>query len=121
MDGTWKHDDNPSATKAINYWWGMSAGVIDVICSNRLPIGTKRLVELLKATISTDMFNPFSGILYSQNGVVSNDVNRSLSPEEIMTMDWLARNVIGTIPKVEELKEQAEPVIKQQGVIKKEG
>ena len=48
-------------------------------------------------------------------------MNRSLSPEEIMTMDWLARNVIGTIPKVEELKEQAEPVIKQQGVIKKEG
>lgn len=121
MDGTWKYDDNPASTKAINYWWGMSAGVIDVICSNRLPIGTKRLVELLKATICSDMFNPFSGILYSQKGVVSDDPNRRLSPEEIMTMDWLARNVIGTIPRVEELKEQAEPVIKQQGVIKKEG
>ena len=48
--------------------------------------------------------------------MVSNDVNRSLSPEEIMTMDWLAENVIGSIPKMEELKEQAEPVIKQQGV-----
>ena len=38
-----------------------------------------------------------------------------------MTMDWLAENVIGTIPPKEELKEQAEPVIKQQGVMKKEG
>ena len=38
-----------------------------------------------------------------------------------MTMDWLAENVIGSIPKMEELKEQAEPVIKQQGVMKKEG
>ena len=37
-----------------------------------------------------------------------------------MTMDWLAENVIGTIPAKEELKEQATPVIKQQGVKKKE-
>ena len=38
-----------------------------------------------------------------------------------MTMDWLAENVIGSIPDKEELKEQAEPVIKQQGVKKNEG
>lgn len=121
MDGTWKYDDNPSSTKAINYWWGMSAGVIDVICSQHLPIGTKRLVELLKATISAEKFNPFSGILYSQSGAVVNEADRSLTPEEIMTMDWLAENIIGSIPKKEELTEQAAPVIRQQGVMKKEG
>ena len=114
MDGGWKHDDN--SAKAINYWWGMSAGVIDVICSRNLPIGTKRLVELLKATITSGEFNPFSGILYSQAGVVQDTAERCLLPEEIMTMDWLAENVIGSIPKKEELKEQAEPVIKQQGI-----
>ncbi len=116
MEGKWKYDDDSSKVKAINYWWGMSAGIIDVICSQNLPIGTKRLIELLKATISSETFNPFSGILYSQTGIVIDDPNRSLSPEEIMTMDWLAENVIGSIPKLEELKEQAEPVIKQQGV-----
>lgn len=116
MEGKWKYDDDSSKVKAINYWWGMSAGVIDVICSQNLPIGTKRLIELLKATISSEAFNPFSGILYSQTGIVVDDPNRSLSPEEIMTMDWLAENVIGSIPKMEELKEQAEPVIKQQGI-----
>lgn len=121
MDGTWKYDDNPSSTKAINYWWGMSAGVVDVVCSKYLPIGTKRLVELLKATICSDLFNPFSGILYSQTGIVQDDPDRSLSPEEVMTMDWLAENVIGSIPKKEELKDQAKPVIEQQGVQKKEG
>ena len=92
-----------------------------MVCSQYLPIGTKRLVELLKATISSDQFNPFSGILYSQNGIVQSDPNRSLSPEEIMTMDWLADNVIGSIPKKEELKDKAKPVIEQQGVQKKEG
>lgn len=121
MDGTWKYDDKPSNTKAINYWWGMAEGVIDVVCSQRLPIGTKRLVELLKTTISSGVFNPFSGILYSQTGVVQSDPERGLLPEEIMTMDWLADNVIGTIPKTEELKQQAEPVVRQQGVMKKEG
>ena len=121
MDGTWKHDEKTSSEKAINYWWGISAGVIDVICSQHLPIGTKRLVELLKATICEDQFNPFSGVLYSQTGVVVDDPERSLMPEEIMEMDWLAENVVGTIPKKEELKDQAAPVVKQQGVVKKEG
>lgn len=116
LEGTWKYDDNPSVTKAINYWWGMSEGVIDVICSEYLPIGTKRLVELLKATICSEVFNPFSGILYSQTGTVIADPNQSLSPEEIMKMDWLAENVIGDIPGQEELKEQAAPVVKQQGI-----
>lgn len=120
MDGTWKYDDNSSTVKPINYWWGMSAGVIDVICSQHLPIGTKRLVELLKSTICSEQFNPFSGILYSQTGVVTDDPTRVLTPEEIMTMDWLAENVIGSIPKKEELIDQAAPVIDQQGV-KKEG
>ena len=121
MDGTWKHDDCSSATKAINYWWGMSAGVIDVVYSKYLPAGTKRLVELLKTTISSEVFNPFSGVLFSQDGVVEENPDKTLLPEEIMTMDWLAENVIGAIPKKEELKEQAEPVIKEQGVKIKEG
>lgn len=121
MDGTWKYDDNSSVMKAINYWWGMSEGVIDVVFSKHLPIGLKRLAGLLKTAISTDAFNPFAGVLYSQTGVVTDDPEYVLSPEEIMTMDWLAENVIGSIPEKEELKEQAEPVMKQQGVKKKEG
>ena len=38
-----------------------------------------------------------------------------------MTMDWLAENVIGSIPEQEELKEQAKPIMSQQGIKKKEG
>ena len=121
MDGTWKNDEKTSPSKAINYWWGMSAGVIDVACSSHLPIGTKRLVDLLKTTISSELFNPFSGILYSQTGTVIDDPDQKLSPEEIMNMDWLAENIIGIIPKKEDLTEQAAPVINQQGVRKEEG
>ena len=35
-------------------------------------------------------------------------------------MDWLAENVVGEIPLMEELTEQAGPVIKQQGVVREE-
>lgn len=121
MDGTWKYDDSGSDKKAINYWWGMSAGVIDVICSNNTPIGTKRLIDLLKKNIVSQQFSPFSGILYSQDGIVQADPKRTLTPEEIITMDWLAENIIGIIPKTEDLQEQARPVTLQQGVNKEKG
>lgn len=121
MAGTWKYDDDPVVAKAISYWWGMAQGVVDVVCSQYLPIGTKRLVEFLKSAISSGEFNPFAGILYSQTGIVQEDPNGSLTPEEIMTMDWLAENVVGEIPKREDLKDQAAPVIEQQGVCKAEG
>ena len=49
------------------------------------------------------------------------DPNRTLTPEEIITMDWLAENVVGIIPKTEDLQEQAKPVTLQQGVIKEKG
>lgn len=115
MDGTWKYDDN-DGTKAINYWWGLSAGVVDVIHSQNLPIGTRRLVQLLKDNITRGEFNPFSGILYSQEGMVQSDPDRTLSPEEIIRMDWLAENVIGLIPAQKELTEQAKPVTQQSGL-----
>ena len=121
MDGTWKYDDNSYEKRAINYWWGMSAGVIDVICSKNIPGETKRLIELLKQSIVSQQFSPFSGILYSQNGMVQGDPKRSLTPEEIITMDWLAENVVGIIPKTEDLQEQAKPVTLQLGVNKEKG
>ena len=48
--------------------------------------------------------------------MVQNNPNKSLTPEEILTMDWLAENVVGSIPKEEELQEASRPVISQQGI-----
>ena len=115
LEGTWKSEEN-SKIKNVNYWWGMSTGVIDVICSQTLPLGTARLVDLLKKTIMSGEFNPFSGILYSQDGLVQEDNNTSLTAEKIITMDWLAENVVGSIPKMDDLVEKAKPVVREQGV-----
>ena len=121
MDGTWKYDDNKDETKAINYWWGLSAEVIDVIYSQNLPIGTQKLLTMLKRAIAKGEYHPFSGVLYSQTGMIQADPEKTLSPEEIITMDWLADNVVGAIPKPRELKEQAKSVTLQSGVESQKG
>ena len=102
--------------KAVNYWWGMSADVIDVICSKTMPHGTHRLIEFLKSSIRAGSFHPFDGIIYSQNGVVRCEEGKTLSPEEIVTMDWLAENVVGKIPEYDELTEEARELVQLQGV-----
>ena len=38
MNGSWKYDEPADSTKGLNYWWGMSAGIVDVACSKHLPI-----------------------------------------------------------------------------------
>ena len=116
MNGAWKNDDTGDSTKGLNYWWGMSAGIIDVICSQHLPIGTARLVDVLKKSICELNYNPFSGVLYSQSGIVQKNAAAVMDPEEIITMDWLAENVIGYIPKMEDLIEKAKPVVMLQGI-----
>lgn len=118
INGSWKQDEASSDSKGLNYWWGMSADMIDVLCSHHLPIGTARLIELLRKTICSGDFNPFSGVLYSQTGVVQKDPDGVLSPEEIIRMDWLAENVIGYIPKPEEIEDEAKAVVSQSGLDK---
>ena len=116
MNGIWKEDAEKDSTKGLNYWWGMSSGIVDVICSHRLPIGTLRLIALLKQTICRGDFNPFSGIMFSQNGVVRDHSSDTLSAEEIITMDWLAENIIGSIPSRDDLDEPARSLTAVQGV-----
>ena len=101
--------------QAINYWWGMSADVIDVICSQNLPHGTSRLIAFLKNSIRTGSFQPFEGIIYSQDGHLQCEEHFSLAPEEITTMNWLTENVVGQIPSFDELTEEARSLVRIQG------
>jgi len=102
--------------KAVNYWWGMSADVIDVICSKSMPHGTNRLIEFLKSSIRADAFHPFDGPIYAQGGVLQCEKGESLEADEIITMDWLAENVVGGIPNIDELTEDAQALVEFQGI-----
>ena len=114
QNGAW--DSAGSDGVALNYWWGMSAGVVDFICSPKVPVKTRQLVEFMQHQIMEGGFSPFSGELYSQDGIVQSDDNRSLTPEEIINMRWLADNVNGSLPHWNKLNEDAKAVVEVQGV-----
>ncbi|MFT4105951.1 MAG: BMP family ABC transporter substrate-binding protein [Lacrimispora sp.] len=101
--------------QAINYWWGMSADVIDVICSQNLPDSTNRLMGFLKSSIRSGSFLPFSDIIYSQDGQLRCEEGTSLTSEEITTMNWLAENVVGSIPSFDQLTQEARVLVHLQG------
>lgn len=102
--GAWKNDGNQNETQALNYYWGMSSGAIDLACSSRLPSGTKRLVKLIQEQLTGGWMNPFTGVLYDQAGRCVLEQGAVLSPDAIIKADWLADNVVGRIPEVRELR-----------------
>ncbi len=105
-----------SQGRALNYWWGMSAGVIDLICSKNVPVGVKRLADHLKSDIKKGDIVPFYGEIWSQDGELRNKKNKTMKPENVMEMDWLNDNVIGSIPQMETLIDAAQPVVQVKGV-----
>ena len=116
---TCKGSDEKDVTKgkkAVNYWWGMSADVIDVICADDMPHGTHRLIEFLKNSIREGSFHPFDGLIYSQQGVIRCQEGQALAPEDIVSMNWLAENVVGRIPDFNEVVDDAKGLVAVQGV-----
>ena len=116
LNGTWKDDDATAGSRAINYWWGMASGVVDLICSQNLPQGTRRLVDLLRNDICSETLIPFSGDLWAQDGTLVNKSDEIILPKDIITMDWLLDNVVGSIPAITDLTEEAQAVARMQGV-----
>lgn len=101
--------------RALNYYWGLSAGVVDLRCSETLPPSVRKLAESLKESISAGICEPFLGPLYSQNGRVLGPDGR-LTPEQIIRMDYLLENVDGRIPSYDELTELGKATVDMVGV-----
>lgn len=115
LSGTWKNDAS-SGAYALNYWLGMSSGAIEVFCSRKLSSSTQRMVKLLIDNISSGAFSPFGGLLVDQQGNVRSEADEELSPADIIAMDWLVDSVVGGFPEIEQLREEAHPLVKLQGI-----
>ncbi|MCI5827144.1 MAG: BMP family ABC transporter substrate-binding protein [Lachnospiraceae bacterium] len=112
---TWKTDTNANKNRAINYWWGMSAGVTELICSGKLPAETRRLVSLMTELIKKGQFKPFDTELIDNEGTLRQENGAHMSHKEIVKMDWLLDNVEGKVPSFSELKDEALPLVLLQG------
>ena len=121
LDGAFDELKSTSdAGQTINYWWGLSSGVVDVRLGDKVPAETARLVKLLRESIMAGTFRPFDGPIYDQKGELRIAEGEILSPHQILVMDWLVENVDGEIPKIEQLTPPAQELVKIQGVLKDE-
>ena len=114
MEGTWKQESR--GVSAINYWWGMNQGVVNVLCSRELPTGSRRLAEILRDAIQNERLTPFYGELRNQRGELVHYGSAPLQADQILTMNWLDQGVEGRIPELEELTDKAQELVKLQGV-----
>ena len=102
--------------RAVNYWWGLSSGVIGVTWTDAIPTGTKALAEILKNGMINGSIDPFRRLIVSQDGLTRCDGNTPLSSEDILRMDWLCSNVVGSIPDYDSLAEKARSLVRLQGI-----
>lgn len=109
--GNWKR------SKSINYWWGISSDIIDLIVSKNLPAGIRTLVDVMRNEIFTEKYHPFQGEIMRQDGSIIGEKDGVLSPEQIITMDWFVENIVGEMPLFENLTDEAKTLINLQSVL----
>lgn len=76
---------------AVNYWWGLESGVVDVLPGSRLSDGAKRLLHALRFAVSMRVERPFG----------------QMDHKEIILMNALQENIRGYIPSPEALNDEA--------------
>ena len=114
LNGSW--DQGTDTAKAVNYWWGMDSGVIDVTLSENLPEGLALLADILRRGLKDGSIDPFRRRLVAQDGTVINKGDRALSPEELLHMDWLCENVEGSIPPFDTLLPYSQATARELGI-----
>ncbi len=102
--------------QAVNYWWGMDSGVIDVTLSELVPEGVRTLAGILTDKLRKGELDVFAGRLRAQDGSFISDGITPLSSLEILRMDKLAENVEGRIPEYEEIFPMSRELVRELGV-----
>lgn len=102
--------------KAMNYWWGMDSGVIDVVLADHLPESMRYLADMLRHNLQSGTLDIFHRRITSQDGTLRNDGTVHFTADELLHMDWLCDNVDGCIPQFDEILPFAQPMVRELGV-----
>ena len=114
MNGTLTISDKKE--NVTNYWWGLGSHILDVVFSARFDPYAARTIHHFREELREGSFSPFEGELRDQEGVLRCDADRRLTPAEILCMDYLLDNIVGTLPAPEDLIESAKPLVRLQGI-----
>lgn len=114
LNGTFNQSE--SKDNVTNYWWGLGSHILDVAFSSRFDPYAARIINHFREELRTGAFSPFEGELRDQSGALRCAADRRLTPAEILCMDYLADNIVGTLPQLDELIESARPLVRLQGI-----
>lgn len=104
------------SSRALNYYWGMTSGVVDLAYMKALPESCRKLAEFLRRGICTGNLSPFTGPLHTQDGWRVAECDCQLGLEQIINMDWLVENVVGSIPVYDQLNAVGKATVDMVGV-----
>ena len=114
LNGTFSPADNKSI--ATNYWWGIGSRILDVAFSKRFDPYAMRLINHYREGLQDGSFSPFEGEFRDQAGVLRCQAEQRLTPAEILCMDYLADNIVGSFPSEDEMIPTARPLVRLQGM-----
>ena len=92
------------------------SGVIDIALSDRLPEGVRALAGILRTGLMNKTIDPFLRKIHAQDGSVKNDGTTPFTPDQLLHMDWLCDNVLGSIPSFEKILPISQPLVRELGI-----
>ena len=104
----------------MNYWLGMDSGVIGLKLSDKLPEGVRFMAKILRRAMTEHSLDPFFRRIVAQDGTVKNDGSRTLTPRQLLRMDWLCDNVIGEIPAYSDILPISRAMVREMGIYREE-
>ena len=85
IDGTWTSE---------NVLMGMSEGMVDMSpLTKNVAEGTAEAVEAARASILDGSFGVFVGPIYDNEGTLRVEEGQTLTPEEILAIDWFVEGI----------------------------
>ena len=112
--GGWKREKGEST--AVNYWLGMDSGVIGIRLSEKLPEGVRQMAKILEQGLKDGTLDPFRRRIVTQDGTVKSDGTHVFYPEELLHMDWLCGNIVGSIPQFQEILPVSQNMVRELGI-----
>ena len=104
--------------RALNYYWGMSAGVADIEYAPALPLASRRYADFFRSSLISGVGKPFLTPFRTQSGEVIGARQNELNLEQIISMDYLVENVVGSIPPYNELSDVGKAIVDEVGIRK---
>ena len=120
-DDVWRREREGQRVRPLNYWWGMSAGVVRLDLRPGIANGLLRMVDVLRRALLEGVVHPFEGSLVARGGeVVRKEGSPRLTAQEIASMSWLNDNIVGGLPKSWEIASTAADAVAVSGIISDE-